>query len=279
MADIETVSVTEQTSEGTETTPAGEEASTSPAPEGTEANADAQTSADADGATPTATDGGTPTAETTTSDIVFMPVYNGQAIPIGADQTEEITTLLQMGMKYRDTAEQREKLHQLAACFGLKSIDEFVEVSIRERDKAQLDELVREHGQEAGKLLFEAHKAAREKQFGTFKDADAKRDAEAKAAVEQRLAEQFVEMQTMHPDYTSIKDVPAAVIREATSKGISLLDAMNRYVIQNQRAADAAKHKQQQNAQVTTGSVADLAGGGSDPVLAAWRAGVRGRRI
>ena len=270
----QTVEMTEQTNEVTTDT-AVDEASTSTATAEDNPAAEEQTSTDSDGVESTA-DGAT-AVENTASAVVFTPVYNGKAMPIGADQVDEVTTLLQMGMKYRDTAEMRENLHALANLFGMKTADEFVKATLEAKEQELLNAAIAKHGQEDGRIIYEAQKAERMKKFGTYKSNEDAADAAARTALDERMANEFVAMQEYHPEFTSIKDVPLSVIREADAKGITLLDAMNRYVIKNQRAASAAQQKQTQNAKETTGSVADQAGGGSDPVMEAFVSSVRRR--
>lgn len=265
---------TEQTNEVTTDT-AVEEASTETATAEEITTTEEQTSTE-DGGVESTADGAT-AVENTVSAVVYNPIYNGKAVPIGADQTDEITTLLQMGMKYRDMAEQRENLHALASLFGMKTADEFVKATLEAKEQELLNEAIAKHGQEDGRIIYEAKKAERMKKFGTHQSTEEAAEAAAKTAIDERMASEFIEMQEYHPEFTSIKDVPLSVIREADAKGITLLDAMNRYVIKNQRAATAAQQKQTQNAKETTGSVADVAGGGSDPAFEAFVSSVRRR--
>ncbi len=212
-----------------------------------------------------------------TEELIFTPVYNGAVQPIKASDTARVTTLLQKGMKFENMTEDLEKMHRLSAAYGTKSVSELLDLMLGAREKSERESYVRKYGKEAGERLYELENAQRAQKAGSFKEAQAAADEASSKAIHERLAGEFTELQGEYPTLASIKEVPKEAINLALQKGISLLDAYNRYTLKQQRRTDAAARQQAKNEQSSVGSVAGSAANVSDPVWEAFMQGVARR--
>ncbi len=206
-------------------------------------------------------------------DTVFLPVYNGVTMPISASDTERVTMLLQKGMKFENMAEDMERLYQLKDAYHASTIREVICMIAEEKERAVRDEYVSRYGEEAGVKLFELEKAQQAALRGSFQQADEAADEASMEANDERLSKEFAQLKTEYPTVASMDDVPQAVKDTALQKGISLLDAYNRHILNEQRRAASAVKQQVANQQTAIGSLAD---GGADTVDPVWEAFVRG---
>ena len=207
------------------------------------------------------------------ADLVFTPVYNGAVTPIKASDTDEVTTLLQLGMKQRAFLPVYEQLEQLAHESGAKSVAEFVKSAYEHNEKKHLDDAISLYGQEGGERFYAYDKAERGKAFSRYQQQAA--DAE-QAAIQSRnaaLAEQFLEMQAEYPEFAEFKDVPKDVIDLSIDKGIHLMDAMARFKRSEERKSAQAIATAQKATAAATGSMTDTADVGEDPLWAAFKRG------
>ncbi len=263
--------VTEQTSEGAQ---AVEEVTADDTPVEVAENT-APPASDVDGAEPVAAEETVPASTPEVQEIVFTPVYNGEVREIRASDTQEITTLLQLGMKQRDFLPVHEKLRQLAHESGAKSVTEFVNNAFERNEQKHREEAIANFGQEQGEKFYEFQKSERSKAFARFQEEE---QAAQKKAVDDRnaqLAEQFIEMNAVYPEYASFKDVPKEVVELSFAKNIPLLDAMTRFKREEDRKVAAASATAQKAAQATTGAMSSAADVGQSSVLSAFLSGAR----
>ncbi len=210
-------------------------------------------------------------------ELVFTPVYNGEVTPIKASDTEEVTTLLQLGMKQRAFLPVYEQLDQLAHESGAKNIAEFVQNAFDYNEQKHLDEAIARYGDEEGKAFYEYQKEQRSKAYSRYQEQTAQAEREAVSSRNEMLATQFVEMQAEYPEYAEFKDVPKAVVDLALDKGIHLMDAMARFKRSEERKGAQAAATAKKGAEAATGSMTDAADAGADPLWEAFMRGVNSR--
>lgn len=215
-----------------------------------------------------------PTSDDPTTDEMYLPIYNGEVCPVRANDKEEITTLLQLGMKQRDFLPSYERLSRLAAQTG-ESVKAFIDRLCEDSESKRLEEAIGEFGEEKGRRYYELDRADRERRYTQLCEQQAAADSNDDHA--QRLAMEFVQLREMYPQYSDIRQVPAHVTQTALTNGISLLDAHNRFVI-------AEQQRQQQHSMAATSAAAHSTGslgGGNDhakpSVFEAFMAGLHSR--
>ncbi len=208
-------------------------------------------------------------SKTDAFNMVFKPVYNGEVMPVSANDTARVTTLLQKGMKFEHMAGDLEKLHRLATVCGAKSVTEVIDLLTAQKEQEKREAYVAQYGEQAAQRLLELECA----QCGSFQEIDEASDRASQEALETRLAREFAELQSMHEQIGSVQDVPQEAITLALEKGISLLDAYNRHTLTEQKRVASAAQQQFANQTATTGSLTSGGGETLDPV---WEAFVRG---
>lgn len=214
-----------------------------------------------------------PTSDTSDPDEMYLPIYNGEVRPVRVNDKEEVTTLLQLGMKQRDFLPSYERLSRLAAQTG-ESVKAFIDRLCEDSEQKRLEEAVGEFGEENGRRYYELDRADRERRYRqlTEQQADANGDDRA-----ERLAMEFVQLREMYPQYSDIRQVPSHVMQSALTNGISLLDAHNRFAIAEQQRQQQSRASSASAATQSTGSL----GGGNDnaksSALEAFMAGLHSR--
>ncbi len=180
-----------------------------------------------------------PTEETASPDgdetATYLPIYNGNVCPIRADAREEITTLLQLGMKQRDFLPQYERLSRLAADHGDASVKALIDRLCETAEKERFVNAVKTYGETDGKRFYEMERAARERRYEELEREKTSREQQAENDRAQRLADQFSQLQAAYPEYTDIRHLPREVIQSALTQDISLLDAYHRFTIAEQQ--------------------------------------------
>lgn len=212
-----------------------------------------------------------------TEETVYMPVYNGEVIPVKASDREQITTLLQLGMKQKAFLPEYEALRQLACDIGAPSVKGLVELLSKQHEERLQREALGRYGEEDGKRFYELQRAERLRRFDRETAALKEEQHEKEREAADRLAEQFVELQTAYPQFADIRQVPYPVVQTALQKGISLLDAQNRFVLSEQRRAAQSRRAQEQAARESTGSLADNGEQPENPEMEAFRNGLYAR--
>ncbi len=194
---------------------------------------------------------GMPTAPEDT----YWPVYNGEVCPIKVADREEITTLLQLGMKQRAFLPVYERLTRLAQDANVPSVQAFVEQLYETKEQEYRDAALSAYGDEQGQRVYELEREQRERRYAALAAKQQTVEQESEQARQQRLRGEFEEIRRDYPQYTDIRKLPASVIAEAAEKRLSLVDAHNRFVLAEQRRAAAERKAQLAAASVTTGSL------------------------
>lgn len=197
----------------------------------------------------------------------YLPVYNGEVCPLRMSEREEITKLLQLGMKQREFLPSYERLRRLAANSGAKSVDAYIEALSEQQEAQWRAEAVERYGEEAGARIYELERAAREPQ------------SPPPAAVHrlgnvERVSDEFMQLQQQQPQYHTLTDVPTTVLSIAAENGISLLDAHNRFTLAEQQRKAGEQRAHSAAARYSTGSLADGGRAASPSVIEAFRAGL-----
>ncbi len=190
-------------------------------------------------------------------ETVYCPVYNGQTLSVKASDREEITALLQLGMKQRDFLPTYERLSFLAKEDGASSVKTWVEQLVKDREEAYREAAVRAYGEEAGQRYYEMERREREQRY-TARDAEqTRREETARTAQAQheRLASELIALQEQYPQYRYMRDVPQAVVEAALREHISLLDAHNRFLLTEQQRREREQTQSRAEAARSTGSL------------------------
>ncbi len=186
------------------------------------------------------------------ADTTYLPVYNGEVCPVRADDRQEITTLLQLGMKQRDFLPDYERLSRLAADNGDKSVKALIDRLCETAEKERLDNAVSTYGEENGKRFYELERAERMRRYDELVRQQQAQTAEPLA---NRLADEFVLLQKSHPELGDIRQLPREVIEAAVVEGVSLADAHNRFVLAEQKRREERAAAEQEASAKTTGSL------------------------
>ena len=186
----------------------------------------------------------------------YLPVYNGEVRPIRADDRQEITTLLQLGMKQRDFLPQYERLARLAADHGDKSVKALIDRLCETDEKERLEKAVSTYGEENGRRFYELEQAERTRRYEeTVRQQQTERQEEPRTTAH-RLAEEFVALQAVEPGLHDIRQLPREVIETAVTEGVSLVDAHNRFVLAQNRRVERQAALEKDASLRSTGSLA-----------------------
>lgn len=202
---------------------------------------------------------------------VYLPVYNGEVRPLKASEREEITTLLQLGLKQRAFLPSYERLRALAAANGAKSVQAYIDGLCKTQEEQCRQEAITRYGEEAGARVYELERAAREAA------APPEETAVQSVSDTDRLAAEFAALRKEWSQYHSLRDVPPAVIEIAVKNGISLLDAHNRHVLAEVKRQSRRASDDEAAAVGSSGSLADSGDRKAPSVLEAFRVGLNRR--
>ena len=171
---------------------------------------------------------------------------------------EEAQTLAQKGLKWDAFMGTYNRLSQLAEGSGYDSVDKLASALIESRESMELQKLQSElgEGKEAlAREILAARKAEREAKYKPVEEREREADEADEQSRAQTLAAQLDELKAEMPAYTSMEKIPQAARRLAEEKGLSLLDAVLRYQLGEQKRARAEEEKQQAAAKASTGSL------------------------
>ena len=201
--------------------------------------------------------------------------YNHQ---IKALSRADATAYDQKGMLYDSVSPMLESLKYVAASEG-KNLTQFVEAIRKQHDDNAYAALLDRCGgdEEIAKELWEVEKGKHQSAYQNLLDAEKQAETETEEAITRRLADELAAVQAEFPDVRQYSDLPAAVIREADEKGVTLLDALLRHNHREQRKSDAAKASQAAAAKASAGDQASTGSNeGNDPVINALMKGIWG---
>lgn len=208
---------------------------------------------------------------------VYLPVYNGEVCPVKATQREEITTLLQLGMKQREFLPVYEQLTRLAKDAGAASVKAFVENLYDREEKQRLEQAVLDFGEENGRRFYELERAERRRRYDELAKQEENRLKEGEQQLVSRMANEFQEIRQEHPEYTDIRMLPPSVVKEALEQGISLRDAHNRFLLAEQRRTAMQAASSKAAAAGSTGSLSQKDGDTSSGEREAFLLGLYSR--
>ena len=137
-------------------------------------------------------------------------------------------------------------------------MDKLASALIESRESMELQKLQSElgEGKEAlAREIFAARKAEREAKYKPVEEREREADEADEQSRAQTLAAQLDELKAEMPEYASMEKIPQAARRLAEEKGLSLLDAVLRYQLGEQKRARAEEEKQQAAAKASTGSL------------------------
>lgn len=206
---------------------------------------------------------------------ITIPVrYNHQSRQLSA---AEATALAQKGLKYDELSPMLDKIRLLAAGCG-KSVTEMVDGLVAAGDQALYRRLLEEAGgneQVAGRLM-ELEKTKRQTALAEAAKTQQEREADDRQALADRLATEFMELQSDFPEVQEFSAVPKSVVQTAIDKNISLYDAYLRYERAEGKKAAQAAQQQAVAAAASVGSRSDAPPQEApDPVLRAMEQGFR----
>ena len=164
--------------------------------------------------------------------------------------TEELARYAEDSRRFGELQPVLDRLQYLSA-FVDKPVTDLLESLIESSEKAEYAKILEECGnnEATAKRLFDYQKNERQTKYEKAKSssteqAEEKKEAKRKA-LDQRLAEEFIELSKEEPEkFSSVKDVPQAVVDMAVKKKISLLDAYLRHERAENRKISEAKAKQ-----------------------------------
>ena len=215
------------------------------------------------------TETGTKTDTEKADAVTFMPVYKGKVYPMAASDSEEITTLLQLGMKQREMQPLMDDLQRLAIAHGSKSIRDFVECAKAESDTQALEAAVAAYGEQEGRAYFEAQQARMQARKTTPVD--------DRLLMSERLAAEFFELKNEFAEYTAFEQLPQEVIHTAVKESIPLVDALLRYQHRQAKHAEVEKRAAARSAASATGSLRQSADTPSSAAMDAFLRGLHRR--
>jgi len=203
-------------------------------------------------------------------DAAYLPVYKGKVYPMRASDTQEITTLLQLGMKQREWQPLLEDLQMLAEKDGARSVREWIGRSVEEYDRQTLEAAVELFGEKEGRRQFEWMREQSRRRLSDQATDD-------RQEMQERLATEFVELRREFPDYTSVTQLPDEVLETALVQGVPLMDALLRFQHRENRRSKA--HRQVAAAATASGvgSLRQTAADGRSSAMDAFLKGLHQR--
>ncbi len=190
---------------------------------------------------------------------------------------DEARTYAQMGMRYESLTPTLDKLRMMAAGRG-QNLAEFVDAWSAADERATLEQYLQKTGgdRETAEKLMRMEQAERRSVCEERDRQDQKADEDARTAVTERLASEFIELQGEFPELTTIEGVPDAVVRDATKNGRHLLDAYLRYQRAESKKIERNAAATAQAAAAAVGSQNDVPTvGGKDAATEAMLRGLR----
>ena len=250
-------------------TDTAEDVSTQPTETTAENTADQNTEA----ATPPETEVAEPEAQPPAPWEFSVP-YNHQDVPLTREQTVEYA---QMGMRYEALKPTLDTLRLMAAARGQK-VPEFIN-SWSEAEKDALLEKkmqITNGDREAAEILVKAEMDARRQACAVQEQEQQAAEQAAQQTLQDRLAAEFVELQSYFPNVAEIGHLPREVMEEAVNNNRHLYDAYLRYQHREAKKIEENTAAQAAAASASAGSQADQPPVGEmDPATQAAINGVR----
>ena len=189
-----------------------------------------------------------------TAPETYTPVYNGQPVPIRADDTERVTALLRQGMRFEQFEPQFEELRRLSVAAGYHRPEELIEQLGKALDARTFDKLLEECGgnRALASEVMEARRQAASKALTAPKPIP---EAERRQQRNERLAREYRELTRLCPDAPGFGDLPPEVLRAAVQDDASLTDTYLRFMQRERLLTEQAKASAQKARAASTGSL------------------------
>ncbi len=191
--------------------------------------------------------------------------YNKQNRTLSRD---EAVTFAQKGMFYEEKGIEAlyNKLDYLSSQKDI-SIEELVDgiISKDEADyRAELEAKFGAEDTETIEAMLQIRRNSQQEKYNKMlenrKNAETKQAEEKEQTLNNRLADEFIELKTEFPEIAEFKDLPNEVKSEAAKSGKDLLSCYLRYRYSEEKKIKAAQQTANSNSKSTTGS-----GGSAEP--------------
>jgi len=230
-----------------------------------------ETAEAAEDTTPAAeTEETTETAEVT--EPITVPIrFNHESKHLTID---EAATYAQKGMAAEPVMS---KLRYLSAILK-EPVNQVVDSLLTSNEKARKDELLEQvnGNEELAEKLLKAERTEYQKAVDEMIAAEKSAEEQEKTSTNDRLANDFIELQKEVPEISSVDKVPKAVMKEAVDKNISLLDAYLRHQHKENKNIKAATETQKAAEKSTTGTAQSATNDGTSPEIEAMLQGMWG---
>ncbi len=203
----------------------------------------------------------------------YLPVYNGEVRPVRRTEREEITALLQLGMKQRDFLPEYELLREMAEDEGV-TVREWVRDRADRHEKALLSDAVEKYGERDGTAFYEMHRQSRLARCREQEEREKAREMSEKQREASRWQSEFAELKEAVPRFETPEDVPLQVKNLALARGIPLLDAYHRFAFDERRRAMEEKFEEEMARALSTGPLSATERGGPDSAREAFLRGL-----
>lgn len=218
----------------------------------------------------------TPVAETEETTEAAEPItvpirFNHESKHLTID---EAATYAQKGMAAEPVMS---KLRYLSAIFDTP-INQVVDSLLTSNEEKRKNELLEKVNgdEELANKLFEAEKSRYQKAVDDMVAAERQTEEQEKASINDRLANDFLELQKEMPEISSVDKIPKAVMKESIDKNLSLLDSYLRYQHRENKNIKAATETQKAAEKSTTGSAKSAENDGTSPEIEAMLQGMWG---
>lgn len=207
------------------------------------------------------------------TDPVFVPIrFNHESKNLSID---EAATYAQKGMAAEPIMS---KLRYLSAVLEVP-VNQVVDKLLNSNEEARKNELLEKVNgdEELANQLLEAEKSKHQKAVDEMLAAEKLTEEQEKTSVNDRLANDFLELQNEFPEISSVDKIPKGVLKESVDKNISLLDSYLRYQNRENKKISAAAAVQKAAEKSTTGSIGSSQDIGTSPEIEAMLQGLWGR--
>ena len=228
-----------------------------------------------DSTNPSAEGSPVPDADTTTASAepanVYLPVYNGEVVRVEAGDTQRVTGLLQMGLRFEQFSPRFEQLKTIGRALGCSNPEDAVAFLAQALEDAQYEGILQEVGgnEAIAKELLAARTAT----------PAAQEPAEPTVAdlLNARLADEFAALAAAYPEAADWDKLPDSVLQEAAETGRTLTDCWLQYQHDQQTRIDAVKAAAESASAGSIGSLRSLPDNGVEAASQSFLAGFRSR--
>ena len=202
---------------------------------------------------------------------VYLPVYNGEIVRVEAGDTQRVTDLLQMGLRFEQFSPRFEQLKTIGRALGCPHPEDAVAILAQALEDAQYEGILQEVGgnEAVARELLAARTA---KPSGPPPE-----EPTAAELLNRRLAEEFTALAAAYPEAADWDALPDSVLRAAAESGRTLTDCWLEYRHGEQARIAAVKTAAQSAAAGSVGSLRSLPDNGVEAASQSFLAGFRSR--